>query len=191
MEYLDTASSPENAIAFTDEEIEIVKRALKSKLYRRDEPLEARLAKFQAMLTALSDSFQIPEVRLELSDGDWIGWEYLPEANKVVVARFSLVSVLDGFAQALLFHKNQGLPPDATPRLAFPVLAFGLSAFKQAAPIMFDAAKMSGRLVATSVPFTDGGRLRPELVDEDGNQMPDVDPENRRRGDRGNGAGED
>lgn len=188
MEYLDTASSLEHAISFDEDEIAIVKRALKSKLYRREEPLELRESKFQAMLTALSDKFGIPEVRLEMVNGDWVGWQYLPEANKVVASRFSLVSILDGFAQALLWHKNQGLAEGQPPRLAFPVLAFGLSAFRQAAPEMFSEAKRSGRLIATSVDYTDGGRLQNERGEV---ELPDIDPENRRPGDRGNGVGED
>ena len=189
MEILDTASSLENAISFADDEIAIVKRALKTKLYRRDESREVRQTKFQTMLTALSEKFGIPEVRLEMVDGDWIGWTYQPEANKILAARYSLVSILDGFAEALLFAKNQGLAPGETPRLAFNPLAFGLSAFKQAAPRMFEEAKFSGRLVATNVPYTDGGRLQSE-PDND-RQVPDIDPENRRPGDRGNGLGED
>lgn len=190
MEILDTASSLENAISFADDEIVIVKRALKSKLYRRDENPEVRQAKFQTMLTALSEKFGIPEVRLEMVDGNCVGWAYQPEANKILAARYSLVSVLDGFAEALLFAKNQGVAPGEAPRLAFNPLAFGLSAFKQAAPRMFEEAKFSGRLVGTNVPYTDGGRLQLE-PDDDERQVPDIDPENRRPGDRGNGLGED
>lgn len=189
MEILDTASSLENAISFADDEIAIVRSALKSKLYRRDEARDVRQAKFQTMLTALSEKFGIPEVRLEMVDGDWVGWVYQPEANKVLAARYSLVSILDGFAEALMFAKNQGLAPGEPPRLAFNPMAFGLSGFKQAAPGMFEEAKFSGRLVGTNVEYTDGGRLRHEPDDD--RQVPDIDPENRRPGDRGNGMGED
>jgi hypothetical protein len=189
MEILDTASSLENTISFSEDEIAIVKAALKSKLYRRDEPRDVRVRKFQAMLTALSEKFEIPEVRLEMVDGDGVGWIYEAEANRILAARFSLVSILDGFAEALMFARNRGLPAGAPPRMVFNPLAFGLSAFKQAAPEMFDDAKHAGKLVGTSVPYTDNGRLRSARGTD--RQEPDIDPENRRPGDRGNGLGED
>ena len=97
----------------------------------------------------------------------------------------------------------------------FDPLAFGLSAFKQAAPRMFETAKNAGRLVGTSVEYTDNGRITAETRAADGDddsgdsldddditedassplppsaprQVADVDPENRV--DRGHGLGED
>lgn len=205
MEYNREAQMPEDAVRFSEDEIAIVKTALKTKLYRRDEPRELRVGKWQVMLTALSEKFGVPEVRLEIQDGDRIGAWFQPEANKIVAERYSLVSILMAFSNALFFHKNQGINlEDENVQLNYSVdaLAFGLSAFKQAAPIMFETAKNAGRLCGTSVPYTDGGRIQPgdllggdsdDDVDDEHDDVPpmrpDIDPENRP--DRGNGRGED
>lgn len=201
MEINREASLLEETVKFAEDEIVIVKTALKTKLFRRDEPQEVRVGKFQVMLTALSDKFGIPEVRFERLEGDDIGAHFEPEGNKIVAQRYSLVSILMAFAVALMFHKNQGLAEGAEPVLSVSPIGFGLSAFKQAAPVMFETAKNAGRLCCVSVPYTDGGRIQPDSDDggddgddgdgdDDGPSMrPDIDPENRI--DRGNGPGED
>jgi hypothetical protein len=183
MEINQAAQLPEDHVKFSDDEIAIVKTALKTKLFKKEEPREVRTGKFQVMLTELSEKFGVPEVRLEMLDGDEMGSNYDRDANKILAMRYSLVSILCAFGAAVLVNRGVGLEP----------LAFGLSAFKQAAPRMFEEAKTNGRLEGTLVPYTDGGRIKPqapEPFDEDGGSIrPDIDPENRP--DRGNGRGED
>jgi hypothetical protein len=229
MEILDTASSPENGVSFSDAEIAVVKKALHTKLFRRStESLEVRLPKFQTLITELSDVFGIPEVKVTTGPEREPGYaEYLPESNTIKTEKFlSLVTVLFGFAKALWHHKPE-LKPDLMAMMLEGVsqanklspMAFALSAYKQAAPRMFEDAKARGRLMGVSTSYTDDGRIRPEASDDEempntgeseapeggtidlpqpgqaprlrrpsSGQRPDVDPENR---DRGNGRGED
>lgn len=190
----------ENHVTFAEDEISIVKTALKTKLYRRDEPTEVRVGKFQVMLTALSEKFGIPEVRFQKVDGNWVGANFDPETNRIEASRYSLVSIMMAFGDALRFHKNQQLAEGAEPFRLNP-LGFGLCAFKQAAPIMYQTAKDAGRLVIPGgAPYTGDGDLGlPDLGDSSSDDVdeqhddvppmrPDIDPENR---DRGNGRGED
>lgn len=169
MEILDTASSPENGVCFSDAEIAIVKKALHTKLFRRSlENLEVRLPKFQALVTELSEAFGIPEVRLMTGPVREVGYaKFKAESNTIETEQFlSLVTVLFGFALALHHHKPE-LRPDLMEMLSgvsqagkLMPLAFALSAYKQAAPMMFEDAKSRGRLVGTSTPYTDDGRLQ-------------------------------
>lgn len=167
MEIQDTASSPENMVHFTDVELAPVVRALTTKLFRRSsESYEVRVVKFQAMFTALSEVFGIPEVKVVGVVERQMGYlDFEPGGNTVATEKhLSLVTCLHGFAMALLHHKPElraqidpatfeqtapGLRPDG----------FALSMFKQAAPQMFEEAKNRGRLYGTSVPYTDDGRL--------------------------------
>lgn len=229
MEILDTASSPENGVHFSDAEIAVVKKALHAKLFRRAaESYEVRLPKFQQMVTELSEMFGIPEVKVvgvvERSTGYGV---FNRETNTIETEKFlSLTTVLFTFAVALMTHK-----PELAPSMAeifegadmsgkLQPLAFALSAFKQAAPRMFDDAKARGMLIGTSTPYTDDGRIRPVVEgalppEETGEtdapegatqELPNPNPapqsrQNRtsqrpdidpeNRVDRGNGAGED
>lgn len=168
MEILDTASSPENAVSFSDAEIAVVKKALHTKLFRRStESVEVRLPKFQALVTELSEVFNIPQVRLEVGPEREPGYaEFKSESNTIVTEKFlSLVTTLCGFAVALTYHKPElrvnvlELMMGVEQRGKLSPLAFALSAYKQAAPRMFEDAKGRGRLVGTSTPYTDDGRL--------------------------------
>lgn len=171
MEILDTASSPENGVHFSDAEIAVVKKALSTKLFRRSiDSHEVRLAKFQVMITELSGAFEIPEVKLDTGPVRAPGYvEFKPESNTIVTEKFlSLVTTLFGFARALHYHKP-ALRPDlmqivagVSQRDKLDPLAFALSMFKQAAPRMFDDAKARGRLCGTNVLYTDDGRITRE-----------------------------
>ena len=232
MEINDTASSRESMITFNDDEVLIVKTALKTKLFKADESKEVRTAKFQTMLAGLSEKFEVPEPKLVIVDGDdKPGADYKRDDNTIIAERFSLVSILAAFACAVLEAKhgeelraqaNQMMEAmltgrDFTPEvIGFDPIAFGLSMFKQVAPRMFETAKAAGRLMGTSVDYTDNGKitearraaeLAGENVSDDGHesiveesnsptqtdtlprQAPDLDPENRV--DRGSGLGED
>lgn len=169
MEILDTASSPENGVHFTDAELLPVQTALKTKLFKRTEDSqEAREAKFQVMYTALSEVFGIPEVKISTVQmpARCSGLaQFRPESNIVLTEKYlSLVTVLSGFARALAYHKPE-LAPRYNEETGERVSAgltpsnFSLSMFKEAAPEMFEAAKNNGRLGHTSVPYTDNGRL--------------------------------
>ena len=173
MEILDTASSDENRIDFDAAEVVIVKTALKTKLFRRDEPKDVRVAKFKVMIDALATKFEVPQLEFVVLDNDMPGFGgFNPEGNKIVInTRFSLTTTLYCFACALYHHKpalqgTQEAPSHFTPG------GFALSMFKQAAPRMFENAKNAGRLMGTNVPYTDGGRYPissvSEGVDDDG-----------------------
>jgi hypothetical protein len=142
----------QDRIRFSDAEIAAVRKALKSKLFRADEADEVRLAKFQTMLDELGDLFSIPAPKLVKHGGDGPGYVYDADANAIHVQRFSLVTVLDGFAHALQARTENGEVSGEF------VMAFGLSAFKAAAPRMFELARGSGRLMGVDVPYTDAGR---------------------------------
>jgi len=230
MEINDTASYREDMITFSEGEIAVIKEALHTKLFRSAEPEAERVAKFQAMVTKLAEVFGIPEPTFHKDPGDEPGGgRWNQEDNSIHVKRFSLTTTLTCIGVAVLFHKygeeiqaQQARAMAAMmageqfseTRVGFDPLAFGLSAFKQAAPRMFETAKNAGRLFGTSVEYTDNGRIplermradEPESVDggvrEDATppapstgtdtlpgQRPDIDPENRT--DRGNGLGED
>lgn len=168
MEILDTTSSPENGVHFSDAEIAVVKKALHTKLFRRSaESYEVRLPKFQLMVTELSEVFGIPEVKLDTGPERAPGYvQFKPESNTIVTEKFlSLVTTLFGFARALHHHKPE-LRPDLMQLVAgvsqrdkLDPMAFALSAYKQAAPRMFEDAKTRGRLYGTNMPYTDDGRL--------------------------------
>ena len=168
MEILDTASSPENGVHFSDVEIAVVKKAIRTKLFHRSlETVEVRLPKFQALVSELSEVFGIPEVKLTTGPVRAVGYaKFNPESNTLETEQhLSLVTVLFGFAVALTHHKPE-LRPDLMTMLTgqsqagqLMPLAFALSAYKQAAPRMFEDAKVRGRLVGTSSPYTDDGRL--------------------------------
>jgi hypothetical protein len=168
MEILDTASSPENGVCFSDVEIAIVKKALHTKLFRRSlESLEVRLPKFQTLVSELSEVFGIPEVRLTTGPVREVGYaKFKAESNTIETEQFlSLVTTLFGFALALHHHKPE-MAPNILEMLSgvsqagkLMPLAFALSAYKQAAPRMFEDAKLRGRLVGTTTPYTDDGRL--------------------------------
>jgi hypothetical protein len=170
MEILDTASSLENAVDFTDAEVAVVKKALHTKLFRRgiDSPAE-RLAKFQLMVTELSELFGIPQVRLATGPEREPGFvAFNPEANTLMTeAYLSLVTTLFGFGLALTFHKPElrgeyDMENDRVVRPGLHPMAFALALYKQAAPRMFEEAKSRGRLCGTSVEYTDDGRLTAE-----------------------------
>lgn len=173
MEILDTASSPENGVHFSDAEITVVKKALSTKLFRRSvDSHEVRLAKFQVMITELSGVFEIPEVKLDTGPERSPGYvHFKPESNTIMTEKFlSLVTTLFGFARALHHHKPE-LRPDFMQLLAgvsqrdkLDPLAFALSAYKQSAPAMFEEAKRRGRLSGTSVDYTDDGRITRECA---------------------------
>lgn len=192
------AESFDQHVTFAEDEIVIVKTALKTKLYRQEESEEVRVGKFQVMLTALSEKFGIPEVRFVKTGGNMIGAGYDPETNRITADRYSLVSIIMAFGVALMFHKNQNLADGAEP-LRLDPLCFGLCAFKQAAPQMFETARAAGRMVIPGgAPYTGDGDVDgpddDDSVDTDGDDdtppmRPDIDPENRP--DRGNGRGED
>ena len=213
MEFLDTASSDENRVDFADDEIQIVKTALHTKLFRRDESVDERTAKFKALIDALATKFGLPQLTLEVADNEEAGWgTFDRNANKIIInRRFSLTTTLFCFGVALVIHK-----PEVQAAMVaghYNPMAFALSLFKQSAPRMFEQAKNAGRLAGTSVPYTDGGRMPINgesmgVDDDDGDdvpptprqhplppprtppsQRPDIDPENRK--DRGNGLGED
>jgi hypothetical protein len=153
----------EDMYDFTLTERGIIQRALRTKLYRKDESTEVRLEKWNVMLAELSEHYGIPTVRLDINtDGDEPGADYDPGSNLIVAQRFSLVSVLCAFGAALI-HNNKmegaytGLPfMDPRP------MGFCLSFFKQAAPIMFQTAKENGRLMGTDALYTDGGKISEE-----------------------------
>jgi hypothetical protein len=150
----------QDRIKFAEGEIEVIKKALKTKLFRADEDEEIRAAKYQAMLDDLAAQFSIPAPKLEKVPGDEPGYTYDPDTNTIQVQRFSLVSILDGFANAFQFHTEHGEADGASGEF---ILSFGLSAFKQAAPAMFESARQAGRLMGVDVLYTDGGR-RPANV---------------------------
>ncbi len=169
MEILDTASSPENMVHFTDAELAPVILALTTKLFRRTaETYEVRVAKFQTMITQLSEVFGIPEVRVAGVVDRRMGYaEFEPGGNTIATEKhLSLVTVLHGFAVAVIYHKPelQGTVNEETLERTGYLRpdAFALSMFKQAAPQMFEEAKNRGRLYGTSVPYTDDGRLTQE-----------------------------
>ena len=228
MEILDTASSLENTVSFSEAEVNVVKAALKTKLFVQTEPLEVRTAKFAALVTALAEAFGVPQLNLKVEAHQQPGYcGFDGETNSVLInQRFSLTNTLVGFAAAMVHHKPELMPRPTSMEEAgalmsaghFNPMAFALSMFKEAAPRMFESAKMAGRLVGTNVEYTDGGRLtaerhaEQERIDDEGddsvtddnhptppptqrpapraqNPAADIDPENRR--DRGNGLGED
>lgn len=203
MQYNADAQIREDMVRLSDDEIQVVKDALKTKLFKRDEPDEVRLGKFQTLVTALCEKFQVPEVRLELNTeaeiADRPGWlSYNGDENRLYInKRFSLATTLTGLGFALVHHKGSagmgellgGL--DRNRLLGF-IGGFGVSVFKQAAPKMFKAAKDAGKLMGyEESPYTDGGRLpvdnefnpRGEESNEgddcDTHEAPDIDPENR------------
>lgn len=214
MEILDTASSLENTISFSEAEVVVVKAALKTKLFVQTEDVAVRTAKFAALVTALAEAFGVPQLNLVVEAHQQPGYcGFNGETNSVIInQRFSLTNTLVGFACAMVHHKPELMPrPTSMEEAAaltgpgkFNPMSFALSMFKSAAPRMFETAKMAGRLVGTNVPYTDNGRLTEEArqaeqesIDDDGDDnhpttppaQADIDPENRR--DRGNGLGED
>lgn len=217
MEILDTASSDENRIAFDDAETVIVKTALKTKLFARAEPKEVRVAKFKVMLDALAVKFEVPQLEFAVLDNDLPGFGgFKPDGNVITInTRFSLTTTLFAFGVALYYHKPTLHGTQENPS-QFNPWAFALSMFKQAAPVMFETAKNSGRLMGTNVPYTDGGRYPISSVstgvDDDDDDVTDnhptpppfpaprpaprqapsadIDPELRGDYDRGNGIGE-
>ena len=177
MEILDTASSLENTISFDAAEIGIVKVALKTKLFKRDESVEVRTAKFAALINALAEKFGVPQLALRVEEHEQAGFaKFDPETNTVVInRRFSLTNTLCAFGSAMMHHKPELVgeaPTDMAGLVAlmgpgrFNPMSFALSLFKQAAPIMFDSAKAAGRLTGTNVPYTDGGRMTAESSSE-------------------------
>ncbi|MDX6768940.1 MAG: hypothetical protein SF051_05365 [Elusimicrobiota bacterium] len=152
MEIVSRSGPLQDRIKFTDEEVGVVRKALKTKLFRREEDDEIRTAKYQAMLEELADKFGLPAPKLERHQGDEPGYSFDPDTNTIHVQRYSLVSILDGFAHALQHQTENG-----EVNMEF-VMAFGLSAFKQSAPAMFELARQSGRLMGVDVPYSDGGR---------------------------------
>jgi hypothetical protein len=206
MENLETASTAETCVGFDEDEVAVVKKALATKLYLKSEDLEVRKQKWQVLLTDLSEKFGVPEVQLHIVEeghkySDRAGFgRYDPDMNTLVTnKRFSLTTLLSRFAVALRVAKGEELAWLNPSK-------FALSLFKAAAPEMFNLAKTSGRLMGTDQLFTDGGKIsredaerragmrEPEEYTDDepegaeGDVGPDVDPENR---DRGNGPGED
>ena len=159
MEMLDTASSDENRIEFDAAETVIVKTALKTKLFNRAETKEVRQAKFKVMLDALATKFGVPQLAFVVADNDQPGYGgFNRETNTITInTRFSLTTTLFCFGMALYHHKPELRGTEEAPS-HFNPWAFALSMFKQSAPRMFDAAKNSGRLMGTNVPYTDGGR---------------------------------
>lgn len=187
----------QDRIQFTDAEVAIVKKALKTKLFKKDEEFTARVAKFQVMLNELAAEFGITAPTLTPHPmmvaigmpGFQVGTD-AQGAHHIVIGRLSLTSILDGFYCVL--HSNT----DPTPPEEESVLAFGLSMFKQAAPNMFELARTSGRLMGTDVKYTDGGRIPQESVEESGgcdcsdcNPGPTDEPEDPRA--QGNEGAED
>lgn len=230
MEILDTASSLENTVSFSEAEVNVVKAALKTKLFVQTEPLEVRTAKFAALVTALAEAFGVPQLNLRVEAHQQPGYcGFDGETNSVLInQRFSLTNTLVSFALAMVHHKPELMPRPTSMEEAvalmgaghFNPLAFALSMFKEAAPRMFESAKMAGRLVGTNVPYTDNGRLTAELraeqerIDDEGDDSvtddnhPTPPPTQRpapraptdrqlpdidieNRRDRGNGLGED
>jgi hypothetical protein len=195
MEIVNLEGPMQDRVKLDEEELLIVKRALKSKLFERSGgTFEERLPKFQKMLSELSEKFNIPEPKIvapeQLRQANIPGFQYEPGENIIVVGRLSLVSILDGFATALQFRQENGEVNGSF------VIAFGLSAFKQAAPNMFETARSAGRLMYTDVAYTDGGRIQPQTGAPAGIDEPDdiegLDTRNEHGdADRGNGPGED
>src|SRR5581483_2424714 len=160
---------PEDAVSFAEDEIAVVKAALKTKLFVKDEPNEARSAKFQGLLTALSEKFKVPEVKFEYASGcGGSGSVYDPDSNTLRLYRFSLTSTLMGFWRAAIMQKIKSGEYTRETRGVPSPEAFGLSAFKAAAPKMFEEAKQKGRLYYTAVEYTDGGQLEHEEEPEGG-----------------------
>ncbi len=152
MQIVNRAGPLQDRIKFSEGEIAVIRKALHAKLFKHDEDDEIRTAKYQVMLEELAELFSIPAPKLENGPGDEPGYTFDADTNSIVVQRYSLVSILDGFANAFQFHTENGEVSGEF------ILSFGLSAFKQAAPTMFETARQAGRLMGVDVLYTDGGR---------------------------------
>lgn len=208
MEYQDTASSLDRKFTFSESELAAVRTALKTKLYDSSESTEVRQAKWKALLSALCTAFDIEVVGLEFEkggDADKPGYgTYCPDSKVITIgSRYSLVTLLHFFSIALL-HAKQTDPEFVAMMQSAGFQAgwefggaFSLSFFREAAPKMFEKAKLEGKLLIPEQMEAAGrqGERRPAPEDDErpeprpGSTLPDIDPENRV--DRGNGFGED
>jgi len=191
MQIMSSEGAYEDRIKFDEDEVAIVKKALHAKLFCRNEGLPVRTEKWQTLLNELADKFAIPAPKLDATLGEIPGYSYEVETNTIHVQvgeirNFSLVSTLDGFAEALQ-HRTEG--ENVNPKF---VIAFGLSMFKAAAPRMFEAAKAAGRLMYTDSEYTDGGRIAETrqaiirqlgFMPESGRSRPACDVETENMGD--------
>ena len=181
MNIVKTDGPVEDRISFSDEEIEVVKKALGTKLFAKNGgTIEERLVKFQTMLNELAEVFAIAAPQLVLvknEEGEVVdqpGFQTNPDDNTIHVGRLSLVSILNAFSFSLHRQTENAastqdvqIPSgdgDGDDNHVEPVSnnmspAFGMSAFKQASPKMFDSALQGGRLIRQAVPYTDGGKL--------------------------------
>jgi hypothetical protein len=207
MEYQDTASSMDRKFSFTEGEVGVIKSGLKTKLFVADEPRPARETKWKALLLSLCGEFSIPEVHLEFDATQAEpGWGKYCQASKTITmgARFSLTTLLHFFAVALMDARQGDAEFVAMIRgaefhsPAEVAAAFSLSLFREAAPKMYEAAKLSGRIMFFQEPAVSGPRRaqpqQDDSIDDEpepapGSTVADIDPENRV--DRGNGFGED
>jgi hypothetical protein len=208
MEILDTASSFENTISFSEAEVAVVKTALKTKLFVKTESVEIRAAKYKALVDGLCVAFGIAPLTLAVDPHKDFGYHvWQPETNTLRInVRFSLTNTLAGFADALAYRKpelwQQAAAAEGTGASTFGTLQFALSMFKAAAPAMFEEAKRMGRLSGVSVPVAasssedlgdDNGDDDSYSDDDSGDDAPvdhrpvpprsgsaDIDPENRR-----------
>jgi hypothetical protein len=198
MEYQDTASSFDHKFTFCETELGAIKAGLKTKLYVEDGELCVRQAKWKALLDGLCSAFDIPAVGLEFQSGPEAakpGFGGYCSSSKTITigSRFSLVTLLHFFAVALLDAKREDadfiqmirntgfMDPQEL------AAAFSLSLFREAAPKMYEAAKLSGKLMFFQQ-MEAAGHERSERgsafeAEEDPEPAPrkrvDIDPENR------------
>jgi hypothetical protein len=184
----------EDRYELEEQEIAAVKRALKTKLWDKDESKEARLPKFQKLVDELSEALGLepaPKLVLnaEMVNQDAVGAQEVVEEDKIYLGRLSLVSVINAVGRMWRI-KTEG---DVNGHFS---VGFGLAAFKQAAPRLFAAAKEDGKLYYYRQAEPDPEGCDDECGDcncDDDDGIP-RDGENRRTQDgvdRGNGPGED
>jgi hypothetical protein len=126
-------------LEFPQEAVQIVKDALRSKLYRGTEP--ERIEKLRALNVRLSAHYEVSACTVEVRQTQ-IGPHYLPGKDLIVIDRVSLVSWAHELGHHILH--SRGLPQNETyPR------AFSLGLFYRAAPKLFEAARASGKLMYT------------------------------------------
>lgn len=124
-------------LEFPTAAVEIVRQALRAKLYRGS--LRERAAKLLALNAALSAHYAVPLCRISVRNSPR-GPYYLPGRNQIVLDKVSLVSYLHEFAHHILHAR--GLPQNESyPR------AFSLGLFFRAAPRMFESARQAGRML--------------------------------------------